>query len=153
MSRIPTSWSLVPYLRVADADAAIAFYEKAFGAKLVAAMPGPDGKLKMHVELDLNGTRLYFADRRIMGGGSDPVPNPDDAPVVLHVNVPDAVAAADRALKAGCTERLKVSTQFWGDIYGQVVDPYGFVWAFLTPGEPKSESEIAEAMKTMTPSS
>lgn len=147
MSEIPTSWSLVPYLRVADADAAIAFYEKAFGAKLVAAMPGPDGTLKMHVELDLNGTRLYFADRRIMGGGTDP--DPEESPFVLHLNVPDAVAAADRAIGAGCTERLKVAEQFWGDIYGQVVDPYGFPWAFLTPGKPKSNAEIAEAMKAM----
>ena len=147
MPQTPTSWSLVPYLRVPDADAAIAFYQRAFGAELVTAVPGPDGKLKMHVELNLNGTRLYFTDRRNMGGGSDP--NPEDAPVVLHLNVPDAVASAKRAIDAGCTERSKVEEQFWGDVYGQVSDPYGFVWAFLTPGKPKSEAEIAEAMKAM----
>lgn len=143
----PTTWNLVPYLRVPDADAAIAFYRRAFGAELVTAMPGPDGKLKMHVELNLNGTRLYFADRRLMGGGAGP--NADDVQVVLHLNVPDAVAAAERAIDAGCTERTKVEEQFWGDIYGQVVDPYGFVWAFLTPGKAKTEAEIAEALKSM----
>jgi uncharacterized glyoxalase superfamily protein PhnB len=75
-------------------------------------MPGPDGTLKMHVELNLQGTRLYFADRRIMGNGTDP--NQDDVPVVLHLNVPDAVAAARCAIDAGCTERAKVEEQFWG---------------------------------------
>jgi PhnB protein len=140
------TWSLIPYLSVPDADAAIDFYQRAFGAELVSAMPGPDG-LKMHVELNLNGTRLYFADRRVMGRGGDP--NPDDAQVVLHLNVPDAVGAAQRAIGAGCIERSKVEEQFWGDIYGQVADPFGFVWAFLTPGKPKTEAEIAEAMKAM----
>ena len=109
-------------------------------------MPGPDGKLKMHVELKLNGARLYFADSRIMGG---PEPNPDDAHVVLHLNVPDAVRAATRAIDAGCVERSKVEEQFWGDVYGQVTDPFGFVWAFLTPGKPKSQAEIEEAMKAI----
>ena len=143
----PTTWSLVPYLRVPDADAAIAFYQRAFGAELVTAIPGPDGKLKMHVELNLNGTQLYLADRRIMAGGTDP--NPDDVQVVLHLNVPDAVTAAKRAIDAGCAERTKVEEQFWGDIYGQVADPYGFVWAFLTPGKPKTEAEIAEAVQAL----
>jgi len=143
-----TAWSLVPYLRVPDADAAIAFYQRAFGAELVTAMPGPDGDLKMHVELNLHGTRLYFADRRMVGGGT--APNPDDVHVVLHLNVPDAVASAQRAIDAGCIERTKVEEQFWGDIYGQVADPYGFVWAFLTPGKPKTEAEIAESMKAMS---
>ncbi len=142
----PTSWTLVPYLRVPDADAAIAFYQRAFGAELVTAMPGPDG-LKMHVELNVNGTPLYFADGRIMGDGTGP--NAGDAHIVLHVNVPDAVAAAKHAIDAGCTERTKVEEQFWGDIYGQVADPFGFVWAFLTPGKPKTEAEIVEAIKAM----
>jgi PhnB protein len=143
----PTTWSLVPYLRVPDADAAIAFYERAFGAQLVTAMPGPDGKLKIHVELNLSGARLYLADGRIMGGGTNQ--NPDEAHVTLHFNVPDAVGAAQRAIDAGCTERMKAEEQFWGDIFGQVTDPYGFVWAFLSPGKPKSEAEIAESMKAM----
>ena len=142
----PSTWSLVPYLRVPDADAAISFYERAFGAELVSAVPGPDG-LKMHVELNINGARLYFADGRIMGGST--IPNQAEAHVTLHLNVPDAVAAANHAIDAGCTERTKVEEQFWGDIYGQVTDPFGFVWAFLTPGKPKTEAEIAEAMSAM----
>ena len=144
-----TGWSLVPYLTVPDADAAIAFYQRAFGAELVSAIPGPDGQIKMHVELNLNGTRLYFADRRAMGGGVAPDPQ-DDEHIVLHLNVPDAVEAAKHAIDAGCTERSKVEEQFWGDIYGQVADPFGFVWAFLTPGKPKTEAEIAEALQAMS---
>lgn len=110
-------------------------------------MPGPDGTKKIHVEMNLHGARLSFADRSLMGVGSDP--DPDKVQIALHLNVPDAVAAAQRAIDAGCTERSKVEEQFWGDIYGQLVDPYGFLWALLTPGKPKSEAEIHEAMKAM----
>ena len=73
-----------------------------------------------------------------MGGGTDP--NPEDTNIVLLLNVPDAAAAAKHAIDAGCAERSKVEEQFRGDVYGRVADPYGFVWAFLTPGKPKSEA-------------
>jgi len=36
-----TAWTLVPCLRVPHAEAAIAFYQWAFGAELVTEMPGP----------------------------------------------------------------------------------------------------------------
>jgi uncharacterized glyoxalase superfamily protein PhnB len=38
------------YLTVKDADAALAFYQKAFGFEKKMAMPGPDGKT-MHAEV------------------------------------------------------------------------------------------------------
>ncbi len=41
----------------------------------------------------------------------------------------------DRAIKAGCTERMPFAVAPWGDTYGQMVDPFGVTWAFNTPAK------------------
>src|SRR5436305_14124366 len=66
--------SITPYIIVKDAAAAIDFYTKAFGAKEIVRMPGPDGKI-MHAE-------LKFGDSFVMMGEENPkwgalAPRPD----------------------------------------------------------------------------
>ncbi len=50
-----------PYLIVNGAAAAIDFYKKAFGAKEVMRMPGPDGKIG-HADLLIGGGHVMLAD-------------------------------------------------------------------------------------------
>ena len=45
--------------------------------------------------------------------------------MTLHVYVENADAAFERATKAGCTVKMPMGDQFWGDRYGQVEDPFG----------------------------
>jgi PhnB protein len=52
---------------------------------------------------------------------------------VLHLNVPDCDAAVKRATDAGCTVMMEPMDAFWGDRYGQVLDPYGHAWSFAHP--------------------
>jgi PhnB protein len=51
----------IPHLVVNDGEAAIAFYERAFGATLEGKRPAEDGKRLMHAHLKTRGRRNLFA--------------------------------------------------------------------------------------------
>jgi len=38
-----------------------------------------------------------------------------------------------RAIDAGATQLTPVAKMFWGDLYGQLRDPFGVVWAMNQP--------------------
>src|SRR5262245_50539512 len=105
--------SLTPHVVVNDANAAIEFYKKAFGAEERCRMPGPDGKRIMHVELKIGSSILMMCDEfpemgnksaKTLGGSS----------ITLHLYVPDVDAAFAKAVEAGCTVTMPVMDMFWG---------------------------------------
>src|SRR5688500_12142255 len=62
VSAIPKGYyTLTPYLIVADAARAIAFYQQAFQAKAVMQMENPEGKL-CHAELKIGDSKFMLAD-------------------------------------------------------------------------------------------
>ncbi len=52
---------------------------------------------------------------------------------VLHLNVPNCDEAVKRATDAGATILMPPMDAFWGDRYGQVLDPFGHAWSFAHP--------------------
>ena len=60
---------------------------------------------------------------------------PSDPPgaFTLHLQVDDADAWFDRAVEAGAEVLKTLADMFWGDRYGQVVDPFGFTWSIACP--------------------
>lgn len=123
-------------IREGRAAEAIEFYRQAFGAEEMMRHPSDDGRL-MHAHLKINGGSLMLHDDfpEHMGGPSQP-----PASLVLHLDVPDVDAAWKRALGAGAKVRFDLSDQFWGDRYGQVTDPFGFIWSIAAPIRQKEES-------------
>src|SRR5215475_5421645 len=67
---------------------------------------------------------------------------PDEWPIRLTLYLPDADAAWSKSLKAGCSVVMPIQDQFWGDRYGEVRDPFGFVWAIATQLEDLRPAEI-----------
>ncbi|HJZ72685.1 MAG TPA: VOC family protein [Vicinamibacterales bacterium] len=67
--------------------------------------------------------------------------------VRLTVYVPDADAAWAKAVAAGCKVISPIRDQFWGDRYGEVEDPFGFVWAIATHLEDLTAPEIEARRK------
>jgi uncharacterized glyoxalase superfamily protein PhnB len=57
----------------------------------------------------------------------------------------DAVWA--RAVAAGCQVEMPLADQFWGDRYGHLRDPFGFMWALATRKEELTPEEAAERQK------
>lgn len=131
---IPTDSGVVPHLMIPDGRCAeaIGFYAAAFGAGEVSRSPGPGGKL-FHARLSLNGGHLLLHDDFPEMRGGTPAAAPGG--VVLHLQVADADAAWARAIEAGCTVRFPLADQFWGDRYGQLIDPYGHGWSIATTKE------------------
>jgi len=122
---------LTPHLSVNGAKAAIDFYTRAFGAEELFRMPAEDGERLMHAHLRLNGASLMLADWFPEYAGGAPAPTPGG--VTLHLQVPDADAAFQRALEAGASVHMPLADQFWGDRYGQVKDPFGHLWSIAAP--------------------
>jgi uncharacterized glyoxalase superfamily protein PhnB len=121
---------LVAYLQVDGAIAAAKFYEKAFGAEVAAMHPPDDQGRTMHVHLYINGSSLMLADF-YPDHGQPKVPHQGFS---LALMVTDIEKRFQRALDAGCTATMPVQKMFWGDLYGQLKDPYGIDWA-MNQGE------------------
>jgi uncharacterized glyoxalase superfamily protein PhnB len=134
--------TVTPHLSVNGAAAYADFLARAFKAVELGRSPGPGGKL-MHVEVRIGDSIIMFADDFGAEFGMPPLAQ-GRLPFLLHVYVPDADATWKSALEAGCEALMPLSDQFWGDRYGHVKDPFGFVWAIATRKEELTPEEIAE---------
>ena len=124
----PVKGGVAPYLTVDGAAKASDFYQRAFGAQEVARQGGPDGKF-MHIHLYINGGSVMLSDAYPEHGH----PWEPPAGFNLTLQVDDADAWAERAVKAGAEIVTPVADMFWGDRWGQVKDPFGVVWAVNAP--------------------
>ena len=138
--------SLTVHLTVKGATDYIEFLKKAFGAEEVDRSAMPDGRL-MHATLRIGDSRLMLNDE-FPEMGMPPFAE-GNLPVRLNLYVPDADAQWAQALAAGCSVVLPLQDQFWGDRYGQVQDPQGFVWAIATRKEHLTPEEMNGRAKKM----
>ena len=143
---IPEGMSgLIPHLVCSDASAAIAFYTRAFGAKELFRMPGPDGKL-MHAEIQIGDAHVMLGNEAPQHNSLGPL-TLKGTPVTLHRYVEDVDAAFAKALEAGAKAIMPPTDMFWGDRYGQVEDPFGHRWALATHQRDLTPAEIEAGMK------
>ena len=144
--------TLTPHLTVRNAAAAIEFYKRAFGAEELMRSPGPGGKI-MHAALRVGDSTLFLADEfPEMGECGMQAPGPEASrSSMLHVYVEDVDRVFDRAVAEGAEVTMPPMDTFWGDRYGQIVDPFGHAWALatrienLTPEEMQRRGEAAMA--------
>ncbi|HST61366.1 MAG TPA: VOC family protein [Longimicrobium sp.] len=123
--------TVVPYLMVRGASQALDWYARALGAEETVRMPVEEGSDKlMHSEMRINGGMVYMSDEFPEYGASL-----GDGPrgVTVFLAVDDADRWYNRAIEAGATVRMEIADQFWGDRFGEVVDPFGHGWAFASP--------------------
>lgn len=132
--------SLTPYLIVRNAGAAMAFYAKAFGAKETLRMAMPDGTV-MHGEIKIGDSHLMLSEENPQWGSKSPLMLGGNGTHVM-IYTKDVDAAFARAVAAGCTAEMPVTTMFWGDRYGKVSDPYGHQWSIGTNVEIVSPKEL-----------
>ena len=142
--------ALSPHLVVDDANAAIDFYVKAFGAVEVGRIPGPDGRL-IHGAVQIDGSTVMLADDfPEMSGGKSTTPKAlGGTPVTVHLTVTDVETRFQQAVDAGATVVMPLADQFWGDRYGMVRDPFGHQWSLGQPVREVSYEEIQQAVSQM----
>jgi PhnB protein len=145
---IPAGYHAVTaYLAVQDGAQAIDFYKRAFGAKELLRMPGPDGRIG-HAELKIGDSHVMLADEmpsmQFLGpqtrGGTT---------VQLHLYVPDVDATVQKALAAGGKLTRQVEDKFYGDRAGTIEDPYGHVWYVATHKEDLTPTQVRQRMAKM----
>jgi len=141
--------TVTPHLVCEGAAEALAFYAQAFGAVELGRMPGPGGKI-MHAEMRIGDSRIMLADAFPEYGSKGPRAL-QGTTVVMHLYVPDADAAWDKALAAGAEPVMPLEDAFWGDRYGQVADPFGHRWSIATHKQDLSLEQIQENMRKMMP--
>ncbi|ANB17338.1 VOC family protein [Dokdonella koreensis] len=117
---------LFAYLHVNDADAAIAFYARAFDATEKFRLTEPGGRVG-HAELDFGGSTLMLAEEFPEFGIRSP-PTIGDTTVTLHLHVDDADATIARAVAAGATLESAPKDAFYGERSGAIRDPFGHRW-------------------------
>ena len=137
--------SLTPHLVCRGAAAAIGFYGRAFGAIELFRLPGPDGRL-IHACVRIGDSQLFLVDEMPEHGALGPQAL-NGTPVTLHLQVEDADAAFARAVQAGATVSMPLADMFWGDRYGQLVDPFGHHWSIATHVRDVRADEMVAAMK------
>lgn len=142
--------ALSPHLVVDDANAAIDFYVKAFGAVEMGRVPRQDGKL-IHGAVQIDGSLVMLADDfPEMSDGKSMTPKAlGGTPVTIHLTVNDVDSRFRRAVDAGATVVMPLEDQFWGDRYGVVRDPFGHQWSLGRPVREVSTEELRQAVSRM----
>ncbi len=138
-ARAPGMPWLTPYLVVKNAEAALDFYQRAFGFEKKFAMPGPDGRIR-HAEVKHEEAVIMFGPENNTGAcdAQAPATTGISPPVGLYLYCSDVDALFASATAAGARATQPPHDEFWGDRICQVYDPDGHQWTFATfKGEAK----------------
>lgn len=140
--------TVTPHLVIDGAADAIAFYKQAFGAEELMRMPMPGNPSQlMHAQVRIGNSIIMLAD--VFAGCSAAPDGSGMTPVTIHLYVEDADAVFAQAIAAGAKAEMPIEDTFWGDRYGQVVDPFGHRWSIATHRHdytPEQMQQGAEAM-------
>jgi PhnB protein len=139
--------AITPHIVVRDAARAAEWYARALGAEELGRIEVPGGKL-MQVELRFGDSTVMLADEFPDMGVVSPLSIGGTA-TVLHLVVEDVDAVWERAVAAGAEIRQPLGDVFWGERYGQIVDPFGHRWGLAQHLRDVSRDEIQRAAAAM----
>ncbi len=127
-SAIPPGFRTVtPYLSLEGGVKAVAFYVKAFGARRISEVLSPDGRL-VHGRIRVGDSIVMMSD--VLEGSRTASPaRLGSSTVTLHVYSKNVDALWARAVAAGAKVAMPLENQFWGERYGQLIDPFGHHWS------------------------
>jgi PhnB protein len=135
--------AVTPHIVVNDAAAAASWYEQALGAREQRRIALPNGKV-MSLELRFGDLPIMVADEFPEMGVLGPLAIGGTA-VALHLLTDDVDALWQRATDAGAEVRHPLQDAFWGERYGQIVDPFGHRWGLSQHLRDVPDEEIERA--------
>lgn len=130
--------TIVPHLAVIGGPAALAFYERAFNARIISRQMTDDGERLIHGVVALQGGYIFVYDEfpEWDRGAIRAPASAGCSTVAIHLNFADADAADacyERAVAAGAVPLVRMGDKDWGERYGRLRDPFGHVWSFAAP--------------------
>jgi PhnB protein len=129
--------TVTPNIIVDDAEKAVEFLKRAFGATESYRLMTSNGKIA-HCELRIGDSVLNL--------GASMAGWPARG-LVAQIYVEDSDALFKRAVDAGATVIMPMTDMFFGSREGRVSDPYGNVWTIATLKEEVSPEEMQRRMK------
>ena len=138
--------TVMPYLRVRGAAAAVEFYKKAFGAKkrMVLTMGDRVG----HAEVEIGGSVIMLSDEFPEMGALGPK-GLKGTTVTITLYVADVDKSIAKAVAAGAKVIRPATDEFYGERSGQVEDPFGHVWMIQTRIEDVTPREMQKRLDKM----
>jgi PhnB protein len=127
---------LAAYLTVSNAEAALDFYARAFGARARMKMPSEDGQRLMHAEFEFNGGVVMMSDDFPEWSGGRTPEKFGGTPVAVHVTLdePGEVdALVEQAAMHGAKIEMEPQDAMWGDRFATISDPFGHRWSISAP--------------------
>lgn len=144
---LQTSYTnVMPYLRVHDAKAAIAFYKAAFGAKerFRLTMTNKIG----HAEIDIAGCVIMLSDEFPEMGVIGPK-SLKGTSVTMSLMVRNCDAAMKKAIAAGAKIKRPPTDEFYGDRSASLEDPFGHEWMLQQRIEEVPPKEMQRRLDAM----
>lgn len=126
----PPRSAALPYLAVADARRAIAWYGDAFGATVVGEPVEMDDGRIGHAELAIGDGVFYLADEYPEIGLK--APSPQSVSVSLQLHVGDTDATLERARRYGAQVQREPYENY-GTRNAAIIDPFGHRWMLSGP--------------------
>lgn len=132
--------SIIPYMCMHDASAAIRFYKEAFGAKEVLRMNDSKNRVS-HAELLIGDSHIMLSDEHPESGAYSPNYY-GGSPIKVLLYMEDVDKVIERAVAAGARIVRPVEDQFYGDRTGGIEDPFGHIWYVATHIKDVSPEEM-----------
>lgn len=126
-SKPPVIKEMFPYLRVRNAEAALAYYQEVFGATLKMRLDEPGTGRIGHAELAMGPSVLMLSDEYPEHGIVGPQ-SIGGTSVSIHLHVDNADAVLARAVDKGGYLVRPATDFFYGERGGTVRDPFGHEW-------------------------
>jgi PhnB protein len=130
------------HMVVREAAKAADWYKDNLGAVEHGRIPLPGGKF-MQIELQFGNTTVMLADEFPEAGILSPL-SVGSSPVALHFSTTDVDALWAKVTHTGVKVLQPLQEQFWGERYGQIVDPFGYRWGLAQHIRDVPASEITQ---------
>jgi PhnB protein len=136
--------TITPHIVVRDPHRAAQWYASVFGAEERSRIPLPDGRV-MTIELGLDDSTIMLAGEfPDMGIVSPQTLGGTYGALVIATDGVDAMW--HRALAAGAEEFHPLADTFWGERFGQIIDPFGHRWGLAQHVRDVPRDEVVRAV-------
>ena len=122
--------TITPVLTTRQAAQAVAFYQRAFGAKEIHRNTYADGRIV--AEMAIEGARFRVADEAPEASNLSPQ-TLNGTTVRINVLVADPDQLFEHAIASGAIEVAPVEDQSYGLRQGRLADPFGHHWLIGRP--------------------
>ena len=128
-------------LTVFDVDAAMAFYQAAFGAETLTRISDAEDAPALHATIKI-GNSIIALNREAPEQGIFSPASLGACSSQVHLYVDDVEASWERAVEAGAMVFTPVYDAYWGDRVGVLRDGNGHLWSLASKIENLSQDEI-----------